>query len=98
MQQCVYERVCLCRHGVLWAGTLSQLLADLLRLQENPSCFAADTSLFGARVDVPHLFSVFFEVIPAFVPVYKVRGMPVRMFCCVLGCKRVSEERDYVCV
>ena len=59
---------------MLWAGTVSQILPDLLRLHQNSACFATDTSLYAANVDVLDIFNVFFTVIPAFVPVHKVQG------------------------
>ena len=57
---------------MLWAGTVGQMLTDLLRLHQNPSCFATDTSLFAATADVADIFNTFFTIVPAFVPVYKV--------------------------
>jgi hypothetical protein len=57
---------------VLWAGSVTHILLDLLRLSVDSTCFSRDISLFGALVDVPQLFNVFFTCIPAFVPIHKV--------------------------
>jgi hypothetical protein len=70
-----------CRTGVLWAGNVTHILLDLLRLNVDSTCFSTDISLFGALVDVSQLFNVFFTCIPAFVPIHKVCRISPLKFC-----------------